>query len=59
MAPKEYDGTDQEFLAAWRKAMIQLRPDLAASEDNLPRPTARQYRKWLQGRGLAFNARNS
>jgi hypothetical protein len=54
---KFYDGTDQEFLAAWRKAMIQLRPDLP--EVNLPRPTARQYRKYLQGRGQAYNARKN
>ncbi len=43
MAVKPYAGNDKQFVALCEKAGIK--------------PTARQYRKYKQGRGAAYQAR--
>lgn len=46
---RQYYGADKLFIAAWSLAITELPKDKQCG------PTHRQYAKWKQGRGLAYN----
>lgn len=53
---KYYHGNDQKFLSACSKATHAGKP-LVGNQGVYKEPTQRQYRKWLQQRGAAWQAR--